>query len=170
MATLLTLAASPALPKSGPFPPPALPGFVGTTSLSATPHGPACPSRASGWQDALPPLGLPVLRAISLCRHAVATTPAGSWGMMSFNSPTTAAFPEILPGRLPHLGLSRPAQRSLALRPACSLSRQKRPVASKAPTISLPPSPLRLLPAGTTGAGRDSHPLRINALARRTVF
>ncbi len=110
---------------------------------------------------------LPVLRAISLCRHAVATTPAGSWGTMSFNSPTTAAFPEILPGRLPHLGLSRPAQRSRTLRPAYSLSGQKRPVASKAPTISLPPSPLRLLPAGTTGAGRDSHPLKMHALARR---
>ncbi len=34
---------------SGPFPPPELPGFPGTTSLSATPGGPACPSRASGW-------------------------------------------------------------------------------------------------------------------------
>jgi hypothetical protein len=87
MATLLTLAASRALPKSGPFPPPALPGFVGTTSLSATPHGPACLSRASGWEDALPPLGLPVLHTISLCRHAVATTPAGSCGMTSFKSP-----------------------------------------------------------------------------------
>ena len=75
MATLLTLAASPALPKSGPFPPPALPGFVGTTSLSATPHGPACPSRASGWEDALPPLGLPVLRAISLCRSMPSPLP-----------------------------------------------------------------------------------------------
>jgi hypothetical protein len=30
------------------FPPPALPGFSGTTSLSATPARPACPSRASG--------------------------------------------------------------------------------------------------------------------------
>ena len=90
--------------------------------------------------------------------------------MMSFNSPTTAAFPEILPGRLPHLGLSRPAQRSLTLRPAYSLSRQMRPVASKASTISLPPSPLRLLPAGTTVAGRDLHPLKRHALARRTVF
>jgi hypothetical protein len=100
-----------------------------------------------------PPCSLAVLRTISLCRHAVATTPAGSCGMMSFNSPTTAAFPEILPGRLPHFGLSRPAQRSRTLRPACSLSRQKRPVASKASTISLPPSPLRLLPAGTTVAG-----------------
>ena len=34
---------------SGPFPPPELPGFLGTTSLSATPGGPACPSRESGW-------------------------------------------------------------------------------------------------------------------------
>src|SRR6185437_8328527 len=33
---------------SGPFPPPELLGFPGTTSLSATPGGPACPSRASG--------------------------------------------------------------------------------------------------------------------------
>src|SRR6516165_11977686 len=83
---------------------------------------------------------------------------------------TTAAFPEILPGRLPHLGLSRPAQRSLTLRPAYSLGRQKRPVASKASTISLPPSSLRLLPAGTTVAGRDSHPLKMHAFARRTLL
>jgi hypothetical protein len=32
----------------GPYPPPALPGFIGSTSLSATPVRPACPSRASG--------------------------------------------------------------------------------------------------------------------------
>ncbi len=37
---------------------------------------------------------------------------------------TAAAFPGILTGRLPHLYLSRPAQRSLAFRPACSLDRQ----------------------------------------------
>ncbi len=43
------LSPSQAHPKSGPFPPPALPGITGTTSLSATPSGPACPSRASGW-------------------------------------------------------------------------------------------------------------------------
>jgi hypothetical protein len=30
------------------FPPPALPGINGTTSLSATPYGPACSSRSSG--------------------------------------------------------------------------------------------------------------------------
>jgi hypothetical protein len=32
----------------GPFAPPALPGFFTTTGLSATPYGPACPSRESG--------------------------------------------------------------------------------------------------------------------------
>ena len=40
---------SQACPKSGPFPPPALPGIIGTTSLSATPYGTDCPSRVSGW-------------------------------------------------------------------------------------------------------------------------
>jgi len=84
-ATLPTLAASGALPKSGPFPPPTLLGFYGTTSLSATPHGPACPSRASGWEIRLPPLGFPVLRGPSLCRHAVASTPVATReGMKSF--------------------------------------------------------------------------------------
>ena len=39
---------TPAL-NQGPFPPPALPGLLGTTGLSATPSRPACPSRASGW-------------------------------------------------------------------------------------------------------------------------
>ncbi len=38
------------LSNQGPFPPPALPGFPGTTGLSATPTGPACPSRGSGWR------------------------------------------------------------------------------------------------------------------------
>ena len=38
----------------GSFPPPALPGFSGTTSPSATPSRPACPSRASGWSCARP--------------------------------------------------------------------------------------------------------------------
>ena len=36
---------------SGPFPPPAFTGFIGTAGLSATPPSPACPSRASGWRS-----------------------------------------------------------------------------------------------------------------------
>jgi len=171
MATLPTLATSGALPKSGPFPPPALPGFVGTTSLSATPHGPACPSRASGWRPRAATAGVSRVA----CHLHLADMPSplprrDRVGGMSFNSTTTAAFPEIMPGRLPHYGLSRPAQRSLTLRPAHSLSRQKRPVAPEASTISLPPSSLRLLPAGTTVAGRDSNPLKMHAFARRTVI
>ena len=43
-----------------------------------------------------------MLRAVSVYRHAVATAPAGPWCMMSLRSTTTAAFPEILKGRLPH--------------------------------------------------------------------
>jgi len=45
------------------------------------------------------------------------------WVRLSLLPQTTAAFPEILPGRLLHLGLSRPARCSLAFRPACSLDR-----------------------------------------------
>jgi hypothetical protein len=77
MATLRIVAASGTLPKSGPFPPPALPGLDGTMGLSDSPHGRTSPSRASRWQAVLPPLGSPVLRSFSLCRHARATTPAG---------------------------------------------------------------------------------------------
>ena len=47
----------------GPFPPPALPGFVGTTSLSAIPCGPARSSRTTGWARAHR-AGLPVLRPV----------------------------------------------------------------------------------------------------------
>jgi hypothetical protein len=52
------ISASSLLPASalnqGSFPPPALPGFPGNTSLSATLSRPACPSRASGWSCARP--------------------------------------------------------------------------------------------------------------------
>jgi hypothetical protein len=44
-------------PKSGPFPPRALPRFDSTMNLSDSPSGPTCPSRASGWV-AHPPLGV----------------------------------------------------------------------------------------------------------------
>ena len=68
----------PSFLNSGPFPPPELLGFPGTTSLSATRRGPACPSRASGWDLASLPIGFPVLPQFPLCRHAVTITPVGS--------------------------------------------------------------------------------------------
>ena len=42
------------------------------------------------------------------------------------------------------------------------------PSTPEASTGSLPPRPFRLLPAGTTFAGRGSHPLRLCTFARRT--
>jgi hypothetical protein len=44
-----------------------------------------------------------------------------------------------------------------------------RSFASKASAISLPPSPLRLLPAGATVAGWELHPLKMDTFARRTA-
>jgi len=66
-----------------------------------------------------------VSRRISLSRHTVATTPVGPQvgSSRSQEKPATAAFPAPLSGRLPHQVLSRPAQRSLTLRPACSRDR-----------------------------------------------
>jgi hypothetical protein len=52
---------------------------------------------------------------------------------------------------------------------ACLLAEPPmRSFASKASAVLLPPLPLRLLPAGTTVAGWELHPLKNDALARRT--
>ena len=82
----------------------------------------------------------------------------------SLTSRRVAAFPVIRAGRLPRHTLSRPARRLLALRPAWSLSRPWRPVTSECfRRCRYLHHPLRLLPAGTTVAGRDSHPLKNGA-------
>ena len=78
---------SQACPKSGPFPPPALPGIIGTTSLSAirrtVPHGfPVGGSPTAG--------ASPVAADLPLY-NAVASTPAGCARCCLF--PTAAAFP-----------------------------------------------------------------------------
>ena len=79
---------------------------------------------------------------------------------VSLTCRTVPAFPVRQAGRLPHHNVSRPAQRSLALRPAWLLSRPWRPVPSECFNRGrYLPQPLRLLPAGATVAGRDSHPL-----------
>ena len=57
-------------------------------------------------------------------------------------------LPQVVGGSAPALIFSRPAQRSLALRPADSPSRLKRPSTPEAPAALLSPPPLRLLPGG----------------------
>src|SRR6266851_1840008 len=61
-------------------PPPALPGFISTMNLSASPGRPACPSRASGWSSLPTPWGLPCCVRFP-CAHAVANTPAQRLGV-----------------------------------------------------------------------------------------
>ena len=97
-------------------------------------------------------LGFPVLRWISMYRHAVVITPVARWVLIARGTAYSNRYP-FLPsdGGLPHpsarsastLVVSRPAQRSLALRPVGSLHRQSDTSVSKAPTVSLPPPSLR---------------------------
>jgi len=169
MATLPTLATSGALPKSGPFPPPTLLGFSGTTSLSATPHGPACPSRASG-QVTHSAAGvsrvasdLPVQ---TCCRHYPGGTTGG--GVVAPQEPVTAAFPIPLLGRLPHYAfrglLGVHSRYGLSARgvaqgdPFHRRLRQYRYLHCRSDCYRLE-RPL---------AGWELHPLKIDALARRT--
>ena len=67
-------------------------------------------------------LGLPVLHRSSMCMHAVATTPAELSGAHVARLPDSGGLPRISAGSASALPFSRPARRSLALRPAYSLS------------------------------------------------
>jgi hypothetical protein len=117
---------------SGPFPRPALPGVLGTTGLSATPGGPAWPSRASGWGHAPTARGFPccVGSPLQTCRRHY---PGGTAGSGRFSGcdphlPSGCGLPRFSGGSAPTSRISRPARRSLALRPACSRSRLSDPL------------------------------------------
>ena len=148
----------------GPFPPPALPGFTGTTNPSATPSGPACPSRASGWVTPPPPGVSSVAFALPVqtCRRPYPGGTTGGYRVAPLET-CDGGLPHTFAGSAPTFPVSRPARRSLTLRPACSRSRPRRPFAPEASAGSLPPLPLRLLPAGATYAGWELHPLKNDA-------
>ena len=101
--------------------------------------------------------------------HAAVTTPAKTTGARVTRFPVVDSLPRISDGSAFASPFSRPAQRSLALRPACSLTALRRPLTSKcfSPCRYLH-EPLRLLPAGATVAGRDLNPLGDGAFSRRT--
>ena len=61
---------------------------------------------------------------------------------LSILFPIRAAFPELGAGRRPRLTFSRPARRSLALRPAGSLGRPRRPLSRGFGTTGRPATPL----------------------------
>ena len=102
--------------------------------------------------------------------RAAATTPAEPAGAYVAHFPARGSLPRKTGGSASALRVSRPARRSLALRPVWSLGRPRRPVSPKCFRLCrYLHRPLRLLPAGATVAGRDSHPLRDGAFPRHTV-
>lgn len=78
-------------------------------------------------------------------------------------------LPRIVAGSASAKFVSRPAQRSLALQPACSPSPFSGPSTPEASAVSLPVRLLQLLPVGAKVTGRDSHPLKNSAFSRRTT-
>ena len=97
--------------------------------------------------------------------------PGGSKGVpASLASPSVFGLPHFSGGSAPASPVSRPAQRSLAFRPACSLNRPRRPFATTecfSPCRYLHEPPW-LLPTGATVVGRGSHPPEEGAFSRRT--
>ena len=153
----------------GPFPPPALPGFPGTASLSATPSRPACPSRASGWSCARPRDGVSrVACAFLVCM--LSPLPQRSDWTSCFALPSQSYQPSPIgcsgrPAHRPFRGLHSV---HITLRPAHS--RCHRFVTCFTRRLQ----PFRYLhdcsgclPAGAF-AGWGLHPLESAALARRT--
>ena len=113
-------------------------------------------------------MGLPVLPRSSSCMHAATNTPAEPLGVRVARYPNDDSLPRICGGSASALRFSRPAQCSLTLQPAYLPSHFSWPSTPEASAASLPPRLPRLLPAGATVAGRDSHPLKDRAFARRT--
>ena len=87
----------------------------------------------------------------------------------SLSSPSANGLPLKPGGSASVLSVSRPARRSLAFRPAWSLSRPWRPLTPECfrPYRCLHDPPW-LLPTGATVVGRGSHPLEEGAFPRRT--
>ena len=88
-----------------------------------------------------PPTGLPVLPRLPSSIHADATTPAETVRCTCrFSSQSVIGLPLDFGGSVSALLFSRPAQRSLSLRPVWSLNRPRRPFDTRVlrPT-SLPP-------------------------------
>ena len=109
-------------------------------------------------------------RTLAGRQRATANTPAEPAGASVARFPADGSLPRITAGSASALPFSRPARRSLALRPAYSLNRPWRSFSSECfRRCRYLLRPLRLLPAGATIAGRDSHSLRNDAFARRTV-
>jgi len=139
---------SKACQKQGSFPPPELPGFIGTTIPSAAPDSPAWLSRDAGWsRSSGSTAGVSRVPCAFLCMHVVTITPASPMKAVRSYSSISSGLPRCGGGSAPALQFSRPSwcllHYNLHARRAA-----KRPFTSKVPTALFPPLPLRLLPVG----------------------
>ncbi len=114
-----------------------------------------------------------MLRLVYVCMHAVATTPAGPWVLdrscgIARSSPTMAAFPVHQAGRLPHYSF----RGLLSVHSRYGL--HARQIALCDPFLEGSDGFVTFAAAPiATGwsdpvAGREFHPLKTSALARRT--
>ena len=126
--------------KSGPFPPPALPGLGSTTTLSDTrrpDHRRDDVGGATSVRHGSPPI---TRITFPTCR---AHYPGGPKRVrLSVASPFHAGLPRYSGGSASTTSLSRPAQASLALRPAGSLNRPRRPLSRGFGPPGYPTKPL----------------------------
>ncbi len=142
--------------KSGPFPPPELPGLSGTTTLSDT-HPRNRPTTA---MRPLPSreVGLPRLPR-SPFQRAVPITPVDRNRCMCRLLPCPRGLPRYSGGSASTPSLSRPAQASLALRPAGSLNRPRRPLSQGFDPAGYPTDPPASYQINRQLSGRNLPPL-----------
>jgi hypothetical protein len=153
---------------SGPFPPRALHRLQRPYGPVRHPQRPGQPSRVSGW--APPPTSGDFPCRIALSIHACRRHyPGGASGCLCHSSVLTfQPSPASRPGRPPHHRFRGLLNVHCSLRPPGSPSHPRWPSTSKALIASLPPRPLRLLPAGEAVAGWVYLPLRERSFSRRT--
>ena len=129
----LTSPSSKARQKSGSFPPPALPGFIGRMTLSD--------SRDTLRPLPSPPTGLPRLPE-PLFRRAVLTTPADRAGACVDCFPARAAFPKWPEGRHPHCHFRGLLELHSRYGPSDRSAAQRRPLSRGSSPSGYPVKPL----------------------------
>ena len=98
-------------------------GFLATTNLSATPHGPAYLSRVASGSLFMITAGASRVASGLLCLHAIAITPAGPRKFVRSSISIVCGLPREKVRSAPAITFSGPAQRALKLWPARSRSR-----------------------------------------------
>ena len=134
------------------------------------PAGPGWSSRFPGWRVRAT-VGASRVAAVSLFTHAAASTPAEPVGALVARFPTAVSLPRIVGGSASALSVSRPAQRSLALRPACSLNRPLAILLHRSASVhSLPPCTAPTASGWSDSCRAGFAPAGHSAFPRRTTI